>query len=74
MLADGLFATMHKRQADMERFRRECRQRSERAFSSGRSGVCPQCEEYVVGALAVFSDMVCGMEGIGGGLFGSSAR
>ena len=46
-----LFATMHKRQADMENLRRLCRHRLERAFSHGRPGYCPQCKEYVTGAL-----------------------
>ena len=46
-----LFATIHKRQADMENLRRSCRHRPERAFSHGRPGYCPQCKEYVTGAL-----------------------
>ena len=46
-----LFATMHKRQADMENLRRLCRHRLERAFSHGRPGYCPQCKEYMTGAL-----------------------
>ena len=47
----ALFATMHKRQTDMEGICRVCRQRTEGAFSSGWCGVCPQCNDYVVGAL-----------------------
>ena len=47
----ALFTTMHKRQADMERLHRACRQCFEGAFSSGRSGICPQCNDYVVSAL-----------------------
>ena len=47
----NLFATMHQRQADMENFHRSCRHRLERAFSHGRPGYCPQCKEYVTGAL-----------------------
>ena len=46
-----LFATMHKRQADMESLRHSCRHRPERAFSHGRPGYCPQCKEYVTDAL-----------------------
>ena len=34
-----LFATMHKRQIDMENLRRFCKDRTERAF------YCPQCKE-----------------------------
>ena len=36
-----LFATMHKRQADMENLRRACRHRPERALSHGRPGNFP---------------------------------
>ena len=46
-----LFATMHKRQADMENLRRSCWHQPERASSHGRPGYCPQCKEYVAGAL-----------------------
>ena len=46
-----LFATMLKRQADMENLRRSCRHRLERACSHGRPGYCRQCKEYVTGAL-----------------------
>ena len=46
-----LFATMHKRQADMENLHCSCRHWPERAFSHGQPGYCPQCKEYVTGAL-----------------------
>ena len=36
-----LFATMHKRQADMENLHRSCRHRPERAFSNGHLAIAP---------------------------------
>ena len=46
-----LYATMHKKQADMECLRCACRQQYDGAFGSGRSGACPHCDEYIVGTL-----------------------
>ena len=46
----ALFATMRKRQSDMEGLRRTCRQRSEKAYTNGRPGICPQCGKFSIGA------------------------
>ena len=39
-----LFATMHKRQIDMQNLRRSCKHQPERAFSQGRPGYCPSVQ------------------------------
>ena len=46
-----LFRTMHKRQEEMEKLRRSCRDRPEMEFRQGHPGYCPQCKEYVAIAL-----------------------
>ena len=46
-----VFATMRKCQNDMEGLRRACRQHSEKAYTNGRPGVCPQCAEFSASAL-----------------------
>ena len=46
-----LFATMRKCQNNMEGLRRACCKRSEKAYTNGRPGVCPQCGEFSAGTL-----------------------
>ena len=47
----GLFATMCKLQFDMEGLRQARCQRSEKTYTNGRLGACPQCGEFSVGPL-----------------------
>ena len=46
-----VFTTMHRRQIEMENICRSCKDRTERAFSQGWPGHCPQCNEYVMTTL-----------------------
>ena len=63
----ALFATMRKHQFEMEGLRRTCQQQADKAYSNGRSGACPHCDDFVVGALHH-----C-VEWISGGVFGPPA-
>ena len=44
----SLFADMHRRQADIEFLRRNCKWEFDSEFGGGRAGTCPHCGTYVV--------------------------
>ena len=48
----SVFANMHKRQADMETLRRDCKHQYDSEFGGGRAGTCPHCGVHVMSNLS----------------------
>ena len=46
--SSSLFADMHKRQADMETMRRDCKWEFDSEFGGAKAGTCPRCGVHVM--------------------------
>ena len=70
----SLFADMHKRQADMETLRPDCKQQYDREFVSGMAGTCPHCGVHVMCNLSRQSSSIIWNSVSSGGVRSSGVR